>query len=58
MKPKTVFLVLRHVNVLCLVEKSRKVPTIEQVFTIDQRTTRKMGITSIEISTTKKLQKK
>ncbi|CAI6376528.1 unnamed protein product [Macrosiphum euphorbiae] len=43
---------------LCNCEKSRKVPTIEQVFIIDQRTTRKMVMTSIDISTTKKLQKK
>jgi hypothetical protein len=39
-------------------EKSWKVPIIEQVFIIDQRTTRKMVMTSIDISTTKKLQKK
>lgn len=43
---------------LCNCEKSQKVPTIEQVFIIDQRKTRKMVMTSIDISTTKKLQKK
>lgn len=43
---------------ICNCEKSRKVPIIEQVFIIDQRTTRKMVMTSIDTSTTKKLQKK
>lgn len=43
---------------ICNCEKSRKLPIIEQVFIIDQRTTRKIVVTSINISTTKKLQKK
>ncbi|KAL4084226.1 hypothetical protein QTP88_028052 [Uroleucon formosanum] len=44
--------------ILCNCEKSRKVPTIEQVFIIEQTTTRKMVMTSIDISITTKLQKK
>ncbi|XP_050527619.1 uncharacterized protein LOC126897791 [Daktulosphaira vitifoliae] len=42
----------------CTCEKSRKVPHIEQIFIKDQRTTRKMFISLVDISTTKKFQKK
>jgi len=43
---------------ICNCEKSRKVPIVEQAFIIDQRKTRKMIMTSNDISTTKKLKKK
>lgn len=42
---------------LCSCEKSRKVPIIEQVFLKDQRSMRKMAMSSIDVLTTKKLNK-
>ncbi|KAL4132835.1 hypothetical protein QTP88_009924 [Uroleucon formosanum] len=42
---------------LCSCEKSRKVPIIEQMFLKDQRSMRKMAMSSIDVLTTKKLNK-
>lgn len=42
--------------VLCICEKSRKVPAIEVPFLLDQRSARKMAISNIDIIQTRKIQ--